>query len=93
MKQLLLSASFVLVFAGVTAAQSNGHKKAASHSGSTARSLRTKKSTASKGADTADQRKNYNWNTGQTATPTGNEATGTNGSAAPKKASTTKPNN
>lgn len=40
-------------------------------------------STKAPATDTLDQSKNYNWKDGQQATPSGHEATGTNGSASP----------
>ena len=57
-------------------AQSNHKSTNKKKSGINATTSKSKSSAAS--ADTLNNRRNYKWKDGQTATPTGEEATGTN---------------
>jgi hypothetical protein len=81
---------------GAVSAQSTGNTGNRSTSNSSkkapAQTSKTKKGkVAAVTTDSLNQRKEYQWENGQQATPTGNEATGINSqSAAPKKDTTVK---
>lgn len=76
MKHLLLAVVLFVGIEGITSAQT----KAPKHKKATHKPKVTKKTTLTSSTNhtALDQRKMYHWNDGQTATPTGEQATGTN---------------
>jgi hypothetical protein len=83
MKRLILCSLLSLALSGFVAAQTSNGTSSTSSSGTMqssnqGQSTKKSKKAAKKGAKN-NNRKNYNWENGQQATPTGNEATGTNG--------------
>ena len=93
MKRILLSFVIVIGLSRVAAAQTSGSNSSNSTSVSSSReqtkSTKSSKSTTAQN-DTLNNRDMYKWKDGQRATPTGHEATGTNGSHAtlPKDSAT-----
>jgi len=83
MKRILLATVITIGISYIAAAQTSGNSSTNGPSVSSSRAA-TKTGTSKKG-DTAglNNREMYNWKDGQRATPTGHEATGTGGSAAP----------
>ena len=78
MKRVILSAFALVFMAGVAAAQTSGSHSSRSTSVSSTTAKKTKKETKAP-SEVLNNRKIYNWESGQRATPTGHEATPTNG--------------
>ncbi|HEX2533483.1 MAG TPA: hypothetical protein VHK69_07100 [Chitinophagaceae bacterium] len=89
MKRWILCASLFLALSGAAMAQtgsgSSSNGPSVSPGAASAKKGNNKKS--SKKQKSVDHRKNYRWKSGQTATPTGEEATSSNGNSysAPRK--------
>lgn len=96
MKRILIAAAIIIGMNHAASAQTSGsgastNAPSVSSSRTKAKGTKAKKSQSQKSqSDSLNQRKMYKGENGQRATPTGHEATGTNGTAAPlpKKAST-----
>ena len=76
MKQLCISLLCVFFICNYSNAQSD-HKKSNKNNRKISTASTKTKSTGTS-IDTLNNRRNYKWKDGQTATPTGEEATGTN---------------
>ena len=84
MKRILLATVITIGISHIAAAQTSGNSATNGPSVSSSRATtKTGKSKKSQTSDSLNNRKMYNWKDGQRATPTGHEATGTGGSAAP----------
>lgn len=82
MKRIIFSTAILLCICSIAEAQTTGSNSSNSTgvSSSTKNGKSSKSNTGKKTAgDTLNNRKIYNWKDGQRATPTGHEATGTNG--------------
>lgn len=78
MKRLILSAIALVFMAGAASAQTSGSNSSRSTSVSSTTAKKNKKDKKAP-SEVFNNRKIYNWQTGQRATPTGYEATPTNG--------------
>ena len=78
MKRMILAAVLAIAITSVASAQttSGSSQNAGSTKNSTSTSTKKK---SSKSKTPLNNRKNYNWKDGQSATPTGHEATPSNG--------------
>jgi hypothetical protein len=81
MKRILLATAITIGICHIATAQTSTGN--GSTNGPSVSSSRTKTKGTKAPSDTLNDRKMYNWKDGQRATPTGHEATGTGGSAAP----------
>ena len=82
MKRLILCSILSFALSGIVAAQTGNGTSSTSSSGTMQSSNKgqtnNKKKKTTKKSTKTNNRKIYHWESGQKATPTGNEATGTN---------------
>jgi hypothetical protein len=79
MKRLILSMASLLILAGYASAQSSVKKTTGTPKRPHAAVTKKTSEKRAVKTDSLDNRKNYHWKNGQTATPTGNEASSSNG--------------
>lgn len=80
MKRLILCGVLAFGLPGLVNAQTSNGSSSTSSSGTMQSSNKGQTSKKNKKSTPSNNRKDYNWKNGQRATPTGNEATGTNSS-------------
>lgn len=77
MKRMMITAAIALMAGSYANAQTTGSTSSNSTTNSSEGSVKQKKKTKQPKKVKLDHRRNYKWKSGQQATPTGQEATGT----------------